>query len=581
MKIVIFLTIIIIMILSGFIVSRQISGSDNWAYPHLPAVASIVGGNFPIKNLNMPGENLIIHYGPLLFYAAVSRITGLSIIFSFCFGTFLFSGIVFLLIFNIAKLFIKNNKGSFLVALVGFFGGGFRFVYGFNFLIEIYRKFVLDYNIEHVFKFLGNMWSVSPLTGSFIANIFHGWSVSALGYSLVLVIIYLYIKNLNTEKRLYSHDFLMIILLSVLALNFSLAFVVICFGIVVVPFVVYFKDKDKNNFKSLLKHSALILVVTSVFVLFQGGVITAMFENINLHKSSYGYGLGFSVFKHSLSFDGGNGVLYPFYGLVFILNFGLTYFLIIPAIVFLFKKYFRESIFLIIISCFSFLLPFIFSFEWIWQGTLNYFFRLSSLVWAILIGIFLVIFLSRLKSGRILKIVISVSLIIICLEGVLFLITRPLYKKDEYRIDNKFFPELRLLSNSENKAYNWVRKNSTIKDYFLAFADKNDIDNQISVFENFRFVMFAQRLAPIYTQSNNYIDSVLPDDHYYTPIYKELVLNCNMNDMKLLNYRYLFVDNNWPAELEDKCLKNNDLELKFKIEENEGFVRIYKVNYDQ
>ena len=575
---IIFGTVFIVMVLSGFLAFRSI-GADDLAYSHLPAAASIAGGNFPIKHLNIPKEDLVMHYGPNLFYAAISRTTGLSIVSSFRFSVFLFSGVIFLLIFNIARLFIKNNLGSFFVALVGMFGGGFRFIYGFGGVITLYKKFILHYNIDHPFAFLGNMWSVTPLTGTIIGHIFNNWF--ALGWALTLVIIYLYLKNISSKARSDSYDFLMIVLLSVLAFSFEMSFVVMCFGIFVTPFIFYFKDKNKEDFKILFKHSFLILTITAIFVLFQGGTITTIFKNIIQHKSSYGVGLGFSVFKNLLSFDPGNGIALPFYGSTFVLNFGLIYFLIIPAIIFMARKKFKEGIFLAVVSCFSFLVPFFITFKsWVWQGTMDRFFRFAGPVWAILVGLFLTANLFRLGSeGFLKKVIIFICLAVICLEGVLFLPTRPLYKRLEYRLDNsKFFATLRPLSTTESAAYKWIEKNSNIKDYFLFFADKNDIGDEPSILETFRFVMFSQRLAPIYTQSHNYIAvETLPPDEYYTPAYKRVVFNCNKDDMELLNYKYLFVDNNWPEGLEEKCLANNDLELKFEGKEGNDFVRIYEV----
>lgn len=573
---IVFSAVFIIMVLSGLIASRQV-GSDNLAYSHLPAAASIAGGNFPVKNLNLPEYDIAVHYGPNLFYAAILKITGFSIISAFNFSVFLFSGIIFLLIFNIAKLFIKNNLGSFLVALVGMFGGGFRFIYGFDGLITLFKKFILYYNIEHPFKFFGYIWSASPLTGPLVKNIFYNWGV--LGWVLALAVIYLYLRIIRNKKWSFYYDFLIIILLAVLALNFEMAFLALCFGILVIPFIFYFKDKNKEDFKLLLKHSLLILTIAAILVLFQGGTITAILKNIIQHKTSYGVGLSFSIFKNPLAFDPGNGTVFPFYSPTFILNFGLVYFLIIPAIIFVIKKYFKKSIFLISISCISFLMPLFISFNnWLWQGTMDRFFRFSSVIWAILVGLFLVTILLQLKNRSFFKKVIYICLIIICLEGILFLTTRPLYKRDAYRLDNnRFFTELRPLTKVESAAYDWVKDNSCIKDYFLVFTDRNDIDNQISIFQNFRFVIFAQRLAPVYTYSNNYVSPFLPSDDYYTPIYKRLISDCSKDDMETLNYKYLFVDNNWPERFEEKCLKNNDLELKFKAEEGKRFIRIYKI----
>lgn len=572
----VFSMVLIIIILSGILVSRSIE-ADDLAYTRLPVASSIAGGNFPVKNLNIPEEDLTIHYGPYLFYAAVSKITGFSVLTSFRLSIFLFSGIILLLLFNIAKLFIKNNIASFLVALVGMFGGGFRFIYGFSGLITLYKKFILHYNIEHPFAFFSDIWSVSPITGSLIGHIFSG--LFALGWVLALAVICLYLKNISNKKWFYFSDFIIIVLMSVLALTFEMGFIAICFGIFATPFIFYFKDRNKEDFKLLFKHSLLILSVIAVLVLFQGGTITAILKNIIQHESSYGVGLGFSIFKNPFAFDLGNGTTFPFYSPTFILNFGLIYFLIIPAIVFIIKKQLRESIFLIVISCFAFLIPLFVSFNGLWQQNFDRFFRFNSVIWSILVGLFFMTILLQLNHKDLFKkLIVFACLIVICLEGVTFFLTRPLYKRDEYRLNNdSFFAVPRSLSMVESIAYGWVKKNSAIKDYFLVFADKNDIGDENSVLENFRFVMFTQRFAPIYTYSYNNINLGLPEHKYYTPHYKRLISDCNKDDMKILNYRYLFVDNNWPNDLEEKCLANNNLELKFGTKEGDEFLRIYKV----
>lgn len=574
---VIFLTVFIIMVLSSFLVSRSI-GADDLAYPHLPAAASIAGGNFPPKNLNLPDYDLVMHYGPHLFFAAISRISGFSIFFVFRLCVFLFSGAILLLIFNTAKLFIKNNKSSFLVALVGMFGGGFRFIYGFEGLITLYRRFFLGWDIEHPFELFGYMWKTQPLTSSLVGS-FSMSSWAALYWSLILVIIYLFLRNIGKERSFW-YDFLLIVLLSVLALNNEIAFISLGFGLLAAPFILYFRDKDKERSKPLLKHALIVFIVTSLIVLFQGGTITAILKNIIQNRSSQGYGvgLGFSFFKYPFSFDIGKEV-FPFYGLKFILCFGLVYFLIVPASVFIGRRYFKKSIFLLVVSFFSFLVPLVISFDnWVWQGTLSHFFRVSSLIWAILVGLFLVMILLGLDKKSACKKIIYLSLIIICLDGFLLVLTRPLYKKSEPRLDNdSFFAKLTTPTKIELESYRWARKNSHIEDYFLVFANKDDIDNQPNVFENFRFVMFSQRLAPVYTHNNNHLNPILPDDKYYTAIYKRLIIDCSSGDMSRLNYRYLYVNKNWPDGLEEKCLANNSSELKFEFQENDQFVRIHKV----
>ena len=68
-----------------------------------------------------------------------------------------------------------------------------------------------------------------------------------------------------------------------------------------------------------------------------------------------------------------------------------------------------------------------------------------------------------------------------------------------------------------------------------------------------------------------------PEMVKFQKIFKE----CDPSAIKTLNYRYLYINESWPQGLEEKCLANNDLELKFKAKEWEKFIRIYQVLWEK
>jgi len=284
--------------------------------------------------------------------------------------------------------------------------------------------------------------------------------------------------------------------------------------------------------------------------------------------------------KHPFSLIWGDLVI-PFYGKIFIMNFGLTYFLIIPALICLSKKYFKSVIFLAAVSVPAFLIPLFFSFNWVWQGTLDRFLRFGNLIWALLVGLFLVILLLLFKNKSFFfKFIIYICLVVMCLEGVFFLISKPWYRRDAHFVQNtNFLARLRPQTPVESSAYNWVKHNTAGSDYFLVFADQQDL-TEPGILENFRFVLFAQRLAPVHTVSNNYIWSSLSSNDSRTPIYQRLIKDCRREDVLALKYHYFWVDKNWPDNLELKCLAqgDNNFKLVFSIKNDSDFVRIYRVN---
>lgn len=120
-----------------------------------------------------------------------------------------------------------------------------------------------------------------------------------------------------------------------------------------------------------------------------------------------------------------------------------------------------------------------------------------------------------------------------------------------------------------SSAYRWVKENTKINDYFLIFNP----DDDYGLGPNLKFIFNTGRIAPIYTYKTKHNPIDIPESYAF----KRFKENCDSELMKYLNYKYLFVDNNWPTGLEEKCLKNNKLELKFKNTEEDKFIRIYEV----
>ena len=572
--ILIFVSALILMILTGF-VSLRLLGGDDLSPFHLTSAASIAGGNFPVKELNIPDNYQAYHYAPNLLFAAIFKITNLPIWFARGLVTLVFSGVIFLLIFLLARLMTRDNIKSLLVALVAMLAGSFRFIYIIPGLITLFKRFILHEAIEHPFKFLASVWDAGPaLTKSLPNLLLFIWA--PLGWALFLAIIFIFLNYFSKNHiGKFSQAVLMIICLSILALTIETSFVIIAFVLLVYPFVLYLIQKNKLEFQRLLKGSLLILVITGIIVLVQGGAITTILRNILERKVSIGEPMVFSFFTHPLAFLN-HGQFLPFYGKGFIMNFGLIYFLIIPASIFILKRYFREGLFLILVSFLSFVVPFTVSFNLFWQDTINRLFHSVNFIWALIVVIFLLVVRDIYKKKMLIKYLIGIILIIICLDGIVFLLSRPFYAQHVVPIhEDSFLAQLRKPDLAEAKAYRCVKKNTNIKEFFLTFDDIKEIGEKVSIAQTYRFVFYTQRLAPSYAM-NNYVAVPNP----INPLsfkYRELIKTCNRDVLNELKYKYLFVNKDWPKGLEEQCLLNNDLELKFEAKEEDKFIRIYKV----
>jgi hypothetical protein len=309
-----------------------------------------------------------------------------------------------------------------------------------------------------------------------------------------------------------------------------------------------------------------------------GGTFSSLSRNLISNKPSYGQSLSLFIFKYPLSFpyDEETGSILPFYSKPFLSNFGLLYFLILPAAIYVLRKYFKETLFIIIVSFISFLIPFILSFNYLWQDTMPRFFYIVDCLWAIVVGIFLLEMKQKFK-GTVLVFVIMAALLIIPLDGIFYQLTMPFYSFRAVGVDkDSFSGKLIKPTKIEDRAYFWVKENTTIKDYFLVFEEKENLG--ASSVQNYRFTINTQRLAPVYLDSNNYFYLSNPNSgNNLTYFYENLVKNCSPHLLKELNFKYLYVDNKWPPELEEKCLARNTLSLRFSESESNNFVRIYEV----
>jgi len=355
--------------------------------------------------------------------------------------------------------------------------------------------------------------------------------------------------------------------------------------LIIYPFIFGLVKKDWLYAGKFLFSSLLILIIVAPIALIQGGVLTYYLgrdgNNLKLHQA-YGYTntellkRGFEINKEPwiLMTRLGEDNKLPIFSLEFLLQWGLLLVLVITAVVYFWKKYSEHIIFLELSFFAFFLIPFFIVFPLELCSTERFFYA-ANLICGLLIGLFLADFYFKDKNNgkKWLKKFIILLVIILALQGLIFqLIFLTIgYPPAEWNNTDEFFINDGSL---ETRAYQWVKENTKINDYFLILNPRADFE----LGPNLKFIINTGRIAPVYSYGR--IADTTKDELINVPesyIFKQLKEKCESNLLKDLNYKYLYVDENWPEGFEAKCLTNNHLELKFEVGKGANYIRIYRV----
>lgn len=569
---------ILLVISNGLIFFRMPLKGDILQAGSMPTAATMAEGNFPPTEIWEPGHPLVYHYAFELLTASIYKITGLPLYLAYNFLIAILIGILFLLGFILVKNFCNDNFKAFVSSLIMLYGGSLVFLKGINGVSILYNKYILQQDIYAPFKFvlqsIESVFSIPVLENMLKTS----WSV--LAFPLMVVIVYLYLYSIKHE---YSKKIALFnsILLALLALSAETYFAIFCFVLFIYPFAYGFIKKDWFTAKRFLIISFLIVLIALPIAFFQGGVLkTLLMPNPNPSATEYYFTSQINkVFKINktpwlLNTDYGEyGVNWlAIYDSKFLLELGLLLFLFIPAVVFILKRYFQPGLMLGMLSITFFLIPFFINF--VHPGDMRRIFYPFNLFGGLIVGLFLMALYLLVKKRWLKKIIIFIVIVLIA-QTVLFqlLFLSIGYPPGTWNGSDKIFGRAKSF---EGRVYNWVRENTTLDDYFLILKKEDD---DLEAAPNHRFVLNTGRMAPIYAYHwDNYQTGNLPS--FLEPdLFRKIRKECDAYGIKNLNYDYLYVNERWPSDLEEKCLANNNLELIFQAKEGDEFVRIYKIIY--
>jgi hypothetical protein len=566
---IVLLVAFIIALIQGLIALRTLERDDSQPW-HIPSASLMAHGNFPPRDPTGPLAPLAYHYAVDLFSAILYSTTGLPYWLGYDLQTALFSFLIFLLAFILIWQFWPN----FWQALVGAFGllyaGGLNYLTVFPFARVLYQKFIGGMPIDHPFKLLSSIPS-GKLTNPLIDRIFN--HSPAFGFTVILVILLLFLLFL--QRKISWPRFALIggLIFGFLALCQEIYFVVI-FIVLVGIFLAGLAKRIWQRFslkkptkpfnRDFLLGLLFFLLIAAMLAYWQGGVLSHLERFMPLFslksEPSQGDLTHNIVSSPEAKFTFGK----------ILINFGFPLLLFLPAIFFLKKRVPKEFFFLLFfVPLISFLSPFIV--YYLYPRELLHFFYLASAFFALVTSLYLVKFYFELKPKKHWLWLIKLVFILMVLNGLIFQLVYlilPLGKiSKERQVLFAAYPK-EPMSSLEKRAEFWISKNTDITDWFFVA----DLEERPYTSINQHFVVLFGRFAPAYHYTIN-----RPVPAIEAQNYKNLIQTCLPEDLRVLQYKYIYIDNSWPKDLEEKCLANNNLALVFQVQDHHEFIRIYRI----
>ncbi|MEK9183857.1 MAG: hypothetical protein AAB890_02180, partial [Patescibacteria group bacterium] len=474
----------------------------------------------------------------------------------------------------IKRFFDNNNFKAFVSSLLMIYAGSLVFLRGIKGITILYNLYVRHQEILTPFKFINE-----SINSAFSVPTLKTMQVMVWGpwvFPLIIAVIYLYFHLISQEKS-KTIFFLCGVLFAVLGHFGEVYFAVLFLIFLIYPFIFGFVKKDWPKAKDFLFTSFWILLIATPLAFAQGGFLKSV---LNIMGSRVAGLIGasgglFNVNEVTYLTEYFEDAGSPIFRSEFFIEWALLLAVLVPAFIFVLKRNFQLGSFLVVFAAVSFLLPIFFTtnnFAFIAEtfgvfvrlGEMWRFFFILNLIGGLAAGLFLAhLYLSSKKIW--LKITVLSIIIVLMAQGLLFqlLYLSVGYPAFTWNAASQYYAKADSL---EKGVYDWIRKNTTVDDLFL--VAERGCDYTLSFTPNYRFVLNTGRMAPIYSWHCSY-----PENDSF----KKIKDNCAPSAIEDLRYNYLYVNEEWIDGLEEKCLANNNLELKLEAGEGNEFSRIYKV----
>ncbi|MFZ2522331.1 MAG: hypothetical protein WAX25_02450 [Minisyncoccia bacterium] len=431
---------------------------------HIAFAHTISEGNFPMVDPTSPDHPFAYHYGSDLLTAGMYKIAGgplLWLAFNLQIVFFLFG--ILLILFTIAYDFSKNFYKALICSVFFVFVSGLQFL---NLFLEgfpvLYQKFFLNTEVVAQWKFVASA-VFPPLNTSYVFGM-HNHSL-AMGMPLLLLVLYLYFKFHHSLD--YSNKGnLVVAVFSGLFFGLSALSVETYFGVFAIAFILLFLKQAVID-KRLNFYIIVILFVGFFTAFLQGGVLTHIFDSSDGSTKLVFVKSLHDLINWNLSINQ-PGIIDPnsitrVFSLNFIIQFGLSIFLIIPALIHYRKN--EKILFLGVIGLGAFFAPVLFHYtERPWEMTR--FFTLALPFFAYVVGMYFV----DLYDKGFPRWIIYLSSVFIIITGLFSQVMFMLTPLDNFgAISVPFVGGLMEPTQAKKDLYEWIDKNTTINDRFFPY----------------------------------------------------------------------------------------------------------------
>jgi len=482
---------------------------------------------------------------------------------------------------------------AFFSALMMLYAGSLTFLNMFQGIPALYAKYIMGQEVFAPFKFVSDAIIGEYTTPVINSVVTQHWG--AMAFALMMAVVYLYFRLLQDTDttdmlRRAAAFFVGGFLFALLAIVSEPYFAVLCTVLFLFPLISFFFQKDWIKTKKVFATSFFLLLVALLGAFFQGGLLrSAVTQQLHLSSDTDAYDSVLSISNqnelnnHSNFFKIGTPWLLndgkPVYNPRFLAEFALLLAMLVPIMVFLFKRRFQLALFLTILLLLLFLIPLFVDSDFPdLVGQLGRFFLPIPLFGGLTIGLVLAILYQRAQKPRLKGVLLFLALILMA-QGLwthffwLAFGDPPV----TWNPNAVYFAQA---GTREADAYSWIKKNTTIKDLFLIIRDTYT-DCGASSVPNCLFILNTGRMAPIFVLDT--VEGIDGDSNAKTSLpgkvalFSEVRKSCDPDIVRKLNYNYLYTDERWSKGMEEKCLKNNKLNLVFQTSEGKKSIRIYKI----
>lgn len=558
-----------ISLLTGLVALKSLA-LDDLFIGHIPLAVTIAEGNFPVVDPSAPHHILAYHYGSDMLSAALRLIAGIPVWLGYDVQTFLFSGSFFLLLF----VFLFDVTKKFRTAAIGaglfIFGAGLQWIHFFTKGIPAFwQRFVQDQDVPGFWSFLTHV--AFPKLNTSYVHTMHNHS-TAIGMPILFFVLLLYFRSLYTEskKEWLTYSIIGGVLFGYLALNLETYYVITFLGFISM-LGIYFIQKKWNYFGQVfstvtaprfVSTTFIIMILGLVIALVQGGVLASMFLGTDRDSfalvSSVGDFMTMNFAPNPEKVDNSSTYIYLF-SFEFFVQFGLPLLLIIPAVVYFWRKREGKFLHLFIIGLGAFLIPFLFRLPTRpWE--VSRFFVLGMPMFSLLVGVFLSEMYERFaERGQVIKKrLVVAAIILVGATAVLSQMIFALTSMDRFGAVKPFIGKPPEASPIDAKAHIWIRQTTTLEDRFFPY-DPHFIRHT---------GRYTPGVYPYFTFSLRTKEKAM-----YTSILKE----CSVEAIKEFRINYLYVSPDFPIKDYKKCAAKLGAKEVYSDYGADGFRLIYKI----